>query len=319
MRADSFEDARQTCYDKFAPAPASAAALAFAESTGKRSIPGVSIGKTRTKKGGAFRLAVFTSDYVMGEKIKAHVAGEATVYERDGIAVPRITSQFSQKHHTTTFDGVQVGPKGKGWVGTGSVIVPMAEDPSAYMQLTNRHVSGFDMQRGDIMVQGGVDDGWHVGHSESPFTVPVPFDAAGHALRSGRWFRANWCEALDDTIAGYDVMRDADLFARFVHTGQTWGSREWGECIATDIDDHYIGYTDGVGRLYNQCAFRSNNPDGRGHSTGGHSGSALKHHGSRLAKAHLNSGGRANGMDITYGSADLPGSIRVAGGIPELV
>ena len=312
-----FDAFREEVYDAFAPEPVTPEARAFTEATGKRSIPGVSLGKTRERVGGPLRLAVFTSDYQLGAAIKAHAAGEAVVYMTE-VALPRVTANYTKKVHRTKFMGVQVMPDHMRWVGTGSIFVPLAEDPTKVGQVTNRHVTGFTMRRGDLMRQGGERYAWHVGHSNFSTSVPIQFDSAVNGLNEGVQFYPRWSDGLDANLAGIRRMRDSDLQQTFVHTGQTIGTRQ-GRCIATDIDDHYINYGEmGVAQLTDHAAFVAD--DGRPFSVGGHSGSTIISVRDRMAVALLDSGGPGpGGLDITYASADLPGSIRAAGGIPELV
>lgn len=311
-----FNAAREDVYDAFAPEPTTPQARAYAASTGRRHIPGVSIGKGRAKPEGAFRLALFTEDAALAEKISAKVAGEADVYLR-GLAEPQVTANFTKRAHRVKFIGNQVMPDHQRWVGTGSLFVPMADDPTTPIQITNRHVTGFGMRRGDLMRQGGKRYAWHVAHSNFSTSVPIRHDCSGNALDAGLTYEPWKDRALDDDIAGIRAIRDSDLQREMVHTGQTIGSRK-GRCIATDLDIHYINYgAEGVAELLGHCAFVAD--DGKPFSVGGHSGATIVSVRDRMAVALLDSGGPSGGQHITYADGDLPSAIRVAGGLPRLM
>lgn len=324
MRADSVLDLKLTLAEKYGAEPDTPGMAAYAAATGRRQIPGISLGKTR--KGRAkdgFRLLIVTTDdwdqtYEQAQDMIEVAGGEADHLYLFRPASPRITREWSQRTKRYDEIGQQVRPAGANWVGTGSIFVPAAEDPDIWCQLTNKHVSGFGAKRGDVMLQGTRKQGVHWGSSNLSVGAPGMYDSALSTISADKayWW---YSQALDENLVGMRAMRDSDIgFNDFRHTGQTRGTIEGGTCFAKDIDDLPIAFDQGVIYMSGMAAFRKAGSEA--FSFPGHSGSAIKDPRDRKACCHLNSGGTdGSGEDVTFGIQDMPGSVVAAGGLARLV
>ncbi len=278
-----------------------------------RTLPiGLGVGRT----GDQYRLAIFASDPLAAESLALKANGEADIYLIDKIE-KRVTSTWAKQPHEIIGVGRQVGPVGFGWVGTGGVIVPAADDPHLTLQITNEHVTGEGAPRGRVMHQGGRSYGavWKVGGLR--FDLPQRWDVGSIAVDRVRRINPTYEQGLDDNLAGIRRMTPDDIGRRFTNTGQTSGTM-FGPCIAVDVRDVAVGYDGGVARFTDQCAFVGEN--GLPFSVGGHSGSVIVCVEDKHACALLFAGGPdSQGRDVTFANGDLPGAITAAGGVPELI
>lgn len=277
-----------------------------------RTLP-VAIGVGRA--GREFRLAIFSSDPVVSDALVARAAGEADVYMISSVS-PRVTSAWTQQPHEIIGIGRQTGPVGFGWVGTGGIIVRAIEDPGVLLHIMNEHVTGERAPRGRVMHQGGRSYGvvWKTGGLS--FTALNRYDVGAVAIDRNRRVNATYEQGLDDNLRGIRRMTPDDIGRRFTNTGQTRGTM-FGSCIAVDVKDLAVGYNGGVARFIDQAAFVGEN--GKPFSVGGHSGSTIVCVEDKHAVALLFAGGRdAQGRDVTFANADLPGAITAVGGIPKL-
>lgn len=263
-----------------------------------------------------FRLAIFGDDSEAIARLTTLAAGEVDVY-RIPFVEPRITSIWAKRPSDIIGIGLQVGPVGSGWVGTGGIVVRAEDDPGVLLHLTNEHVTGEGAPRGRLMHQGGRTYGavWKVGGLR--FDGSQAWDCGSVSIDAARRVNAVYEQGLDNNLAGIRRMGPDDVGRRFTNTGQTRGTM-FGSCIAVGIRDLLVGYDGGTGRFHDQAAFVGE--DGKPFSVGGHSGSTIACMEDGHACALLFAGGPdEQGRDVTFAAADLPGAIRAAGGVPELV
>lgn len=311
MRLRDTEACIEACIEKFSR-PESEEGEVFAHATGRAVIPGAGIGIT--KVGRSYKVLLYTSDANLVRKIRRESAGEL-VHRPFQVATPRITSTWSKQPHRVKFIGNQAGPVGDPWVGTGGIFVVAVDNPEVILQITNEHVTGLGAQRGKRMHQGGKVYGsvWQVGGIS--FIAPNEFDVGSVALAPTE-FWSRWDHGIDHDIEGIRDPNPDDIGREATNTGQTEGTMRG---ICDGIRIHGIGVDHGNGRVAifnNRTAFRT--PGGGSFSVGGHSGATIVMVHDRHAVALLDSGGISRGEDITF-SSSLPGAIRAAGGVPELI
>lgn len=294
-----------------------ASASARFEVTGKKPVPGLSLGVGRTGK--AFELVIVarggTEPEVL-ERATKLAAGEARVVELWEAPEPRITSAWSKKPKKVGEIGQQAGPDDAAWVGTGSLFGRLA-GTGLYAQLTNRHVVGLLARIGRRMHQGRKPLGaFAAGSTNVPESHGNLADSASIALDDGYEFYPRWDHGLKGNIVKVREPNEEDLLAPFSNTGQTVGTR-YGYCTALDLDDFPVGYDEGL--VYYDNVAMLDNAGGKAFSQPGHSGAACVSLRDAAAPLHLYAGVLdSQGVDRTF-ALDMVAAMMAAGMVPELL